>query len=113
VSERKGEVLGLQSPSYGNTHRRAGFGSARVPRQGCRQRRKGNSTHTRGLPSAARLQDRWANAKGRCSGWKARATETHTQASRVRKCPGTRQGCRLRRKGNSTHTRGLPSAARL
>ena len=37
-----------------------------------------SSTHTRGLPSAARLHDGTSDAKGMCSGWNDRATESHT-----------------------------------
>ncbi|GDX91645.1 hypothetical protein LBMAG46_16520 [Planctomycetia bacterium] len=37
-----------------------------------------SSTYTRGLPSAARLHDEISDAKGLCSGWNARATESHT-----------------------------------
>jgi len=75
-----------------------------------RRRRPKGYTHTRGLPSAARLMPGHRTQR---EGARARKPElrNHKQASRARKCPGAGQ---LRRHPRGyTHTRGLPSAARL
>ena len=78
----------------------------------CRHRQKG-CTHTPAdcRPRLAfmpgyRTQREWARA-GKPE------LRNHKQASRVRKYPGAQQQCRHRQKGCKTHTRGLPSAARL
>jgi hypothetical protein len=65
-------------------HRRAGHGSARVPRHGCRHAAKtesdANNRHTRGLPPTARHVAHHTHHKP--------PPHRPTQASRARKCPG-------------------------
>ena len=48
---------------------------------------KNSASRTRGLPSAARLNDGISDAKGKVLGLKSPSYRI-TQASRVRKCPG-------------------------
>ncbi len=108
-TERKGKVLGLESPSYGITNRRAGYGSTRVRGSDDADDPRA-ATHTRGLPSAARLMPGHRTQREGARAGK-HELRNHKQASRVRKYPGAGQ---LRRHPRGyTHTRGLPSAARL
>jgi hypothetical protein len=108
--------LGLESPSYRNTHGRAGYGSARVPRQGCRRQPKRYNTHTH---TPADSRPRLACTQGYQSQTKAARAgkaqlQKRTQASRVRKCPGAAAGMPPPTEAlQHTRTRGLPSAARL
>ena len=81
-------------------------------RQRCRHRQKGCKTHTRGLPSAARLYAGISDAKGNRSGSKARATKSQTGEPGT-EVPGCAASMPPPAEGLHAHTRGLPSAARL
>ena len=72
-----------------------------------------HNTHTRGLPSAARLHAGTSEAKGRCSGWKARATQSHTGEPST-EVPGCAAGMppmseRLQNPHPRTPVRGSPN----